>query len=81
MFAKQPMRAAHLAYMEHPAVTAHLTEAWKEEALCNILPHHGRHFANNLFLDISVKRKTLGERKKASHRVRRSSYLLKNSLP
>lgn len=59
IFVKGPIRDAHLANMKHPAVTAHLTEAWKEEALCNILPHHGCHFANNLFLNISVKRKAL----------------------
>lgn len=37
-----------LAHVKHPTVTAHLTEAWKEETLRDVLPHHGSHLTNDL---------------------------------
>lgn len=37
-----------LAHVEHPAVAAHLTEAGQEEALGDVLAHHGGHLTDDL---------------------------------
>lgn len=34
--------------MEHPAVTAHLTEPGKHKSFRDVLSNHGGHFAHNL---------------------------------
>lgn len=37
-----------LANVEHPAVATHLTEAGQEEALGDVLAHHGGHLTDDL---------------------------------
>ena len=46
-----------LAYVEHPAVATHLTEAGQEEALGDVLAHHGGHLTDDLhtYADKKIK--------------------------
>lgn len=53
-----------LANVEHPAVATHLTEAGQEEALGDVLAHHGGHLTDDL--QTHMQRKKI---KSSSHRM------------